>query len=209
MGTPGPPGRPLRDVSKLAGLVGQVGHCLENQQVAASNRICCQWEVGQIPRPRPHRFHCRGKIVMYPMSFCLDAMWGALRAPVRLECGADVVRVRQRCYRIRQSCLAQGNARFIFLRFQIKGSSLVISRHCPTCPTSPANFDKSRRAGRARPECTRRADIPPLLDSWVGWTGRTAPGSASVSAVQPRYMRIDAVGHVGLTLLGPRVLVTG
>ncbi len=66
---------------------------------------------------------------MYPMSFCLDAMREALRAPVRLECGADVERVRQRCYRVRQRDLAQGDHRFIFLRFQIKGSSLVISRH--------------------------------------------------------------------------------
>ena len=53
----------------------------------------------------------------------------ALRAPVRLECGADVERVRQRCYRARQRDLAQGDHRFIFLRFQIDGSSLVISRH--------------------------------------------------------------------------------
>ncbi len=41
LGTPGAPGRPLRDFSELAGLVGQVGHCLENQRVTASNRICC------------------------------------------------------------------------------------------------------------------------------------------------------------------------
>ncbi len=66
---------------------------------------------------------------MYPMSFCLDAMREALRAPVRLECGSDVERVRQRFYRVRQRDLAQGDHRFIFLRFQIDGSTLVISRH--------------------------------------------------------------------------------
>ncbi len=66
---------------------------------------------------------------MYPMSFCLGAMREALRAPVRLECGADVGRVRQRCYRVRQKCLAQGDDRFVILRFQIDGSTLVISRH--------------------------------------------------------------------------------
>ncbi len=66
---------------------------------------------------------------MYPMSFCLDAMRHALRAPVRLECGADVERVRQRCYRARQRDLAQGDPRFVILRFQIDGSALVISRH--------------------------------------------------------------------------------
>ncbi len=67
--------------------------------------------------------------MMYPMSFCLGAMREALRAPVRLECGADVTRVRQRFYRVRQRDLAQGDHRFIFLRFQIDGSTLVISRH--------------------------------------------------------------------------------
>ncbi len=66
---------------------------------------------------------------MYPMSFCLDAMRHALRAPVRLECGADVERVRQRCYRARQRDLAQGDDRFVILRFQIDRSTLVISRH--------------------------------------------------------------------------------
>ncbi len=66
---------------------------------------------------------------MYPNSFCLDAMREALRAPVRLECGADVARVRQRFYRVRQRDLAQGDPRFVILRFQIDGASLVISRH--------------------------------------------------------------------------------
>ena len=67
--------------------------------------------------------------MMYSTPLCLDAMRDALRAPVRLECGTDVERVRQRCYRAREHCLAQGDAHFIFLRFQIDGSSLVISRH--------------------------------------------------------------------------------
>ncbi len=38
-------------------------------------------------------------------------------------------RVRQRFYRVRQRCLARGDHRFVILRFQITGSSLVISRH--------------------------------------------------------------------------------
>ena len=66
---------------------------------------------------------------MYPRSFCLEAMRHALRAPVRLECGADVARVRQRFYRVRKRDLAQGDPRFVILRFQIDGSTLVISRH--------------------------------------------------------------------------------
>ncbi len=67
--------------------------------------------------------------MMHSTSLCLDAMQDALRAPVRLEAGGDVERVRQRFYRVRQHCQAQGDHRFVILRFQIDGSSLVISRH--------------------------------------------------------------------------------
>ena len=67
--------------------------------------------------------------MLYSTPSCLDAMERALLAPVRLEAGGDVERVRQRCYRVRQHSLAQGNHRFVILRFQINGSSLVISRH--------------------------------------------------------------------------------
>ena len=67
--------------------------------------------------------------MLYSTAFCVDAMEQALLAPVRLETGGDVERVRQRCYRARQHCLAQGDHRFVILRFQIDGSSLVISRH--------------------------------------------------------------------------------
>ena len=62
-------------------------------------------------------------------TFCFSLMEDALRAPVRLECGADVERVRQRFYRVRKRDLAQGDPRFVILRFQIDGSTLVISRH--------------------------------------------------------------------------------
>ncbi len=64
-----------------------------------------------------------------PNSRCVEIMKEALLEPVRLECGADVERVRQRFYRVRQHSLAQGDHRFVILRFQINGSSLVISRH--------------------------------------------------------------------------------
>ncbi len=67
--------------------------------------------------------------MLYSTAFCVDAMEQALLAPVRLEAGGDVERLRQRFYRVRQHCLAQGDHRFIILRFQIDGSSLVISRH--------------------------------------------------------------------------------
>ncbi len=67
--------------------------------------------------------------MMYSTFLCLDAMRDALRAPVRLECGVDVERVRQRCYRARQHCQAQGDHRFVILRFQVDGTWLVISKH--------------------------------------------------------------------------------
>ncbi len=60
---------------------------------------------------------------------CTGLMEDALRAPVRLDCGPSVERGRQCFYRTRQHCLAQGDHRFVILRFQIDGSSLVISRH--------------------------------------------------------------------------------
>ena len=62
-------------------------------------------------------------------AHCFELMEDALRAPVRLDCGPSVERGRQCFYRTRQHCLAQGDHRFVILRFQIDGSSLVISRH--------------------------------------------------------------------------------
>ncbi len=60
---------------------------------------------------------------------CVEYMQDALKGPVRVECGRDVGSIRQCFYRVRQHCLAQGDHRFVILRFQIDGSSLVISRH--------------------------------------------------------------------------------
>ncbi len=65
----------------------------------------------------------------FSKALCIDFMEEALRAPVRVECGADVERVRQCFYRARQHYQAQGDNRFVILRFQIRGSSLVISKH--------------------------------------------------------------------------------
>ncbi len=60
-------------------------------------------------------------------GLCLNVMEEALENPVRLEIGPSVERSRQCFYRTRQHCLAQGDYRFVILRFQINGSSLVIS----------------------------------------------------------------------------------
>ena len=59
---------------------------------------------------------------------CFGLMNEALQVPVRLECGPDVERSRQRFYRARQHCQARGDFRFDGLKFQIGGSTLVISR---------------------------------------------------------------------------------
>ena len=59
---------------------------------------------------------------------CVELMEDALRTPVRLEIGPDVERIRQGFYRARQWCRARGDYRFDGLKFQIDGSTLVISR---------------------------------------------------------------------------------
>ncbi len=59
---------------------------------------------------------------------CFELMNDALQAPVRLDCGPDVEHTRQRFYRARQWCQARGEYRFDGLKFQIDGSTLVISR---------------------------------------------------------------------------------
>ncbi len=60
---------------------------------------------------------------------CFELMNDALQVPVRLECGPDVERIRSRFYRARQWRQARGDYRFVILRFQIDGFSLVISKH--------------------------------------------------------------------------------
>ncbi len=65
-----------------------------------------------------------------PAELFIDVMLEALGGPpVRLELGAQAVILRQRFYRVRQSCWEEGDPRFAFLKFQISGTELVISRH--------------------------------------------------------------------------------
>jgi hypothetical protein len=47
----------------------------------------------------------------------------------RVNCGRDAARYRQCFYRIRQYCDSWGDDRFMFLRFRIDGTELVIDRH--------------------------------------------------------------------------------
>ena len=62
-------------------------------------------------------------------SLCIRLMKDALQEPVRMSCGRDVARYRHCFYRIRQYCDSWGDDRFMFLRFRIDGSELVIERH--------------------------------------------------------------------------------
>ena len=65
-----------------------------------------------------------------PSELFLEVMLEALSGPpVRLELGAQAVQLRQRFYRIRQSCWEDGDPRFAYLKFRISGTELVISRH--------------------------------------------------------------------------------
>jgi len=65
---------------------------------------------------------------------CFELMNDALQTPVRLECGPDVGRVRQQCYRVRQSCQARGNFRFDRLSFVLEGSTLLVIKRRPVSP---------------------------------------------------------------------------
>ncbi len=67
-------------------------------------------------------------MMLFSKILCFDFMDEALQAPVHLECGPDVERIRQRFYRARQWCQARGDFRFAGLKFQIDGSTLVISK---------------------------------------------------------------------------------
>ncbi len=60
---------------------------------------------------------------------CIKLMTDALQEPVRMNCGRDAARIRQCFYRVRQYSDSWGDDRFMFLRFRIDGSELVIDRH--------------------------------------------------------------------------------
>ena len=72
--------------------------------------------------------------MLFSKTLCFDFMDEALQVPVRLECGPDVGRARQRCYRVRQSCQARGNFSFDSLSFVIEGSTLLVIKKRPVSP---------------------------------------------------------------------------
>ncbi len=59
-------------------------------------------------------------------ALCFDLMHDALRAPVYLDCGPDVLRIQQCFYRARQYCRARSDYRFDRLKFHVLGPMLVI-----------------------------------------------------------------------------------
>jgi len=67
--------------------------------------------------------------MMIARRTCIKLMEDALQEPVRMNCGQDAARYRQCFYRVRQYCDEWGDDRFMFLRFRIDGSELVIDRH--------------------------------------------------------------------------------
>ena len=78
-------------------------------------------------------------------AVCLRLMDDALQEPIRIECGSDATRIRQRFYRVRQQCWERGDVRFAFLKFQISGTELVISRHA-----DPESVERRLRFGALR-----------------------------------------------------------
>ncbi len=69
----------------------------------------------------------RRRKIIYDEFACTNAMDAALHGPLRFECGRDVERVRQCCYRIRKRHRARGDTRYDGLRFRIvNGTELAI-----------------------------------------------------------------------------------
>ena len=64
--------------------------------------------------------------MLFSKAFCFDLMEDALRAPVRLDCGPDVLRIQQCFYRTRQNCRAWSDWRFDGLKFHVRGPTLII-----------------------------------------------------------------------------------
>ena len=69
----------------------------------------------------------RAERKIYSVFVCTNAMDAALHAPFQFECGRDVERVRQCCYRIRKRYRSRGDTRYDGLRFRIvNGTELLI-----------------------------------------------------------------------------------
>ncbi len=112
-----------------------------------------------------------------PAELCIEVMLEALGGPpVRLELGAQAVKQRQRFYRVRARCWEEGDSRFAFLKFQISGNELVISRHSDPqairhrirlrALREMVAFAREYRAGLVRPtgEDARTEDLAGMKD---------------------------------------------
>ena len=65
-------------------------------------------------------------MMLFDKVQCIGVMDDALQAPVHLDCGSAVLRIRQCLYRARQYCQARGNYRYDGLKFHVRGPTLVI-----------------------------------------------------------------------------------
>ena len=63
---------------------------------------------------------------IYSEFVCKNAMDTALNSPFQFECGPDVEKVRQCCYRVRKQYRARADTRYDGLRFHNNGSKLAI-----------------------------------------------------------------------------------
>ncbi len=69
-----------------------------------------------------------GVAMRFSKARCFGLMQDALQAPVHLECGPDVERIRQGFYRARRYCQARSIYRYDALRFHVRGPTLVIRK---------------------------------------------------------------------------------
>ena len=97
---------------------------------------------------------------------CFELMNDALQAPVKLECGPDVERIRQGFYRARRYCQARSNYRYDALRFHVRGPTLVIRKR-----SVPTASQLRRRVEALQELCERVAPLDVDVDcsGGSGW----------------------------------------
>ena len=101
-------------------------------------------------------------MMRFSKARCFELMNEALQAPVRLECGRDVERIRQSFYRARRYCQARSNYRYDDLRFHVRGPTLVIKKR--SVPTA-SQLGRRVEALQELRECVAPVDCP----GGTGW----------------------------------------
>ena len=96
-------------------------------------------------------------MMRFSKARCVELMQDALQAPVRLECGPDVERIRQGFYRARRYCQARSNYRYDDLGFHVRGPTLVIKER--SVPTA-SQLRRRVEALQELCECVAPVDCP-------------------------------------------------